>query len=206
MMSHLSINSNRNLVVDTSNLCSLQCSKCMREYLKQNKRKVPGDNLTVDRFKKLIKYFDETVTFSGQISDPVMNPHLPTFLKILYEEDILSGVHTAASYRNLDWYEFAYNSNLNTRWVFGLDGLPNESHIYRKKQDGLKIFEAMKLGASKGMQIVWQYIVFKYNENHIEESMQLAKDNNITFELNCSSRWEGADDPLIPSNKLYIKE
>ena len=64
----------------------------------------------------------------------------------------------------------------------------------------------MKLGASKGMQIVWQYIVFKYNENHIEESMQLAKDNNITFELNCSSRWEGADDPLIPSNKLYIKE
>ena len=206
MMSHLSINSNRNLVVDTSNLCSLQCSKCMREYLKQNKRKVPGDNLTVDRFKKLIKYFDETVTFSGQISDPVMNPHLPTFLKILYEEDILSGVHTAASYRNLDWYEFAYNSNLNTRWVFGLDGLPSESHIYRKKQDGHKIFEAMKLGASKGIQIVWQYIVFKYNENHIEESRKLAEDNNITFELNVSSRWDGPDDPLIPSNKLYVKE
>jgi MoaA/NifB/PqqE/SkfB family radical SAM enzyme len=206
MMSHLSINSNRNLVIDTSNLCSLQCSKCMREYLKQNKRKVPGDNLTVERFKKLIKFFNEAIVFSGQISDPIMNPDLPTFLKILHEENIISGVHTAASYRNLDWYEIAYNNNLKTRWVFGLDGLPNESHIYRKKQDGHKIFEAMKLGASKGMQIVWQYIVFKYNENHIEESRQLAEDNNITFELNVSSRWDGPDDPLIPSNKLYVKE
>jgi|TARA_Y100001949_G_C15953478_1_gene315874 MoaA/NifB/PqqE/SkfB family radical SAM enzyme len=194
--------SNWDLVIDASNLCSLQCPKCIRSNIK----KVPGETLTVDRFKKLIKYFNRSITFSGQISDPVMNPHLPIFLKILHEENIFSGIHTASSYRNLDWYEIAYNNNLKTRWVFGLDGLPNESHLYRKKQDGYKIFEAMKLGASKGMQIIWQYIVFKYNENHIEESKQLAKDNNITFELNISSRWDGPDDPLIPSNKLYVKK
>ena len=202
MMSHFLKESNWDLVIDASSLCSLQCPKCIRNNIK----KVPGETLTVDRFKKLIKYFNRSITFSGQISDPVMNPHLLTFLKILHEENILSGIHTASSYRNLDWYEIAYNNNLKTRWVFGLDGLPNESHLYRKKQDGYKIFEAMKLGASKGMQIIWQYIVFKYNENHIEESKQLAKDNNITFELNISSRWDGPDDPLIPSNKLYVKE
>ena len=64
----------------------------------------------------------------------------------------------------------------------------------------------MKLGASKGMQIVWQYIVFKYNEDHIKESKQLAEDNDIIFELNISSRWDGPDDPLMPLNKLYVKE
>ena len=197
---------NRALVIDASNLCTLQCPKCVRNYLKQNKKKVPGDTLTVDRFKKLIKYFNTTITFAGQISDPVMNPHLSTFLKILHEENIWSGIHVAVSYRNLDWYEIAYNSNPKTRWVFGLDGLPNESHLYRKKQDGHKIFEAMKLGASKGMQIVWQYIVFKYNEDHIKESKQLAEDNDIIFELNISSRWDGPDDPLMPLNKLYVKE
>jgi len=194
--------SNRSLVVDASNLCSLQCPKCIRSWVKR----VPGEILTIDRFKKLIKYFNESITFSGQISDPIMNPHLPTFLKILHEENIFSGIHTASSYRNLDWYEIAYNNNPKTRWVFGLDGLPSESHLYRKNQDGYKIFEAMKLGASKGMQIIWQYIVFKYNENHIEEAKQLAKDNDITFELNISSRWDEPDDPLKPSNKLYVKE
>ena len=194
--------SNRSLVVDASNLCSLQCPKCIRSWVK----KVPGETLTIDRFKKLIKYFNESITFSGQISDPIMNSHLPTFLKILHEENIFSGIHTASSYRNLDWYEIAYNNNRKTRWVFGLDGLPSESHLYRKNQDGYKIFEAMKLGASKGMQIIWQYIVFKYNENHIEEAKQLAKDNDITFELNISSRWDEPYDPLKPSNKLYAKE
>jgi hypothetical protein len=44
---------NRALVIDASNLCTLQCPKCVRNYLKQNKKKVPGDTLTVDRFKKI---------------------------------------------------------------------------------------------------------------------------------------------------------
>ena len=53
--------------------------------------------------------------------------------------------------------------------------------------------------------VKWQYIVFSYNENDIEKARQMAKDNNLIFEVQKSSRfWEG--DPLMPKNeKYYIK-
>ena len=199
---------NRKLVIDASNKCSLQCCSCAREYFRVNKIKVPGEILTLNRFNKLVSYFNEFVEFTGQISDPIMNPNLPEFLKILYEKNIPSKVCTAATYkpRDLDWYKNIFNVNPDTIWVFGLDGLPNESHLYRKKQDGEKLFKIMQLASSMGIEVIWQYIVFRYNENHIQEAIQLAKDNNITFELNISSRWSGPNDPLMPLNKLYVKE
>jgi MoaA/NifB/PqqE/SkfB family radical SAM enzyme len=198
---------NRKLVIDASNKCSLQCPRCLREYYRINKIKVPGENITIDRFNKLIKYYNEFIEFSGLVSDPIMNPNLPKFLKILYENNIPSKVRTAATFkpRDLEWYRIAFDNNPDTMWVFGLDGLPHESHLYRKKQDGEKLFKIMQLATSMGINTVWQYIVFNYNENHIDEAHQLAKDNNMIFELNISSRWI-TDDPLKPTNKKYVKE
>ena len=54
-------------------------------------------------------------------------------------------------------------------WYFALDGLlPEESHKYRINQDGRQVWEVMKMGAEMGCKIKWQYIVFNYNEKHIE--------------------------------------
>ena len=58
MMSHFLKESNWDLVIDASSLCSLQCPKCIRNNIK----KVPGETLTVDRFKKLIKYLSNRNT------------------------------------------------------------------------------------------------------------------------------------------------
>ena len=48
---------------------------------------------------------------------------------------------------------------------------------------------------------VWQYIIFNYNEDHIEEAKQMAKENGVGFMLVQSSRWNDNDDPLRPKNK-----
>ena len=64
----------------------------------------------------------------------------------------------------------------------------------------------MKIGAEMGINIVWQYIVFKYNENHIEKAMKMAKDIGVTFELNISARWDQPYDPYKPLNSKYVKE
>jgi MoaA/NifB/PqqE/SkfB family radical SAM enzyme len=196
----------KKIVIDASNKCSLQCSKCGREWYRNNKIKVPGELLTINRFKKLIEYFDEYVEFCGQLSDATMNPYLPEFLSILYDKKIPSKVSTAATYRNKDWYLKCFNLNPNTEWVFGIDGLPEDSHLYRKNQDGIKLYEIMKLGASIGLKIKWQYIVFRYNENDIDQAMKMAQEIGVIFELNISSRWEGFNDPLIPLNSRYVKK
>ena len=37
----------------------------------------------------------------------------------------------------------------------------------------------MILCAKKNMDVIWQYLVFGYNEDQIEESKEIAENNNI---------------------------
>ena len=66
-----------------------------------------------------------------------------------------------------------------------------------------KLWKVAKKAAKAGLKVRWQYIVFKYNENNIDEAKSMAKENGIEFELNSSSRWSGPDDPLRPTKPEY---
>ena len=86
--------------------------------------------------------------------------------------------------------------------IFALDGLPKDSHIYRVGQDGEAVWERMKQFNSNGINVIWQYIVFKYNEADMEAAKKLAKDNNINIDFKASNRWEDDDElkPLSPQH------
>jgi len=145
--------------------------------------------MSTDDFKKILKVFP-WVEFSGQQSDPTGHSQLLEFITLAYSHKL--DIHTAASHRKKDFYEEAYErTGLDTSWIFGLDGLPEESHKYRINQDGVFIYEMMKLGAEMGCNMVWQYIVFNYNQDHIEQARQMAKDDGIEFKLSFSARWIG---------------
>ena len=193
--------SHKGCTLDISNLCSLQCPKCMRQGWK-NKKNIPGQNMTIEQFSKIVKYF-KYIDFCGQISDPIFNPNFITFLAMCKDANKKSKVHTAASQRPMSWYEKAFDTNLKTKWIFGVDGLPEESCMYRINQDGEKLFEDMKMGAKKGMKIDWQYIVFSYNEDNIEEACRMAQDNGISFVINYSGRWTNENDPYKPKNPKF---
>jgi hypothetical protein len=47
----------------------------------------------------------------------------------------------------------------------------------------------------------WSFIVFNFNQHQVEEAKQLAKEIGITFEIVKSHRWDGPDDPLIPTKE-----
>lgn len=199
------IDRSRSIVIDASNKCSLQCHKCERQWYFNNKKRIRGNLLTIDQFKKIISYYNCYVEFCGQISDVTMNPNLPEFLKLTHNNEILTRVSTAASYRNKDWYINCFESNPYAEWVFGIDGLPDQSHLYRKNQNGKKLFDIMCTAASMNIKTIWQYIVFKYNEENIDKAKQMALDNNIIFELNLSSRWEKPYDPFKPTRGDLVK-
>ena len=192
----------RMINIDTSHRCTLECPKCMRQHLRKNDKKIPGDDLSFEDFKKLTKYFKRGVNFCGQLSDPIFNPNFIEMLRYCYENNIDTKIATAASHKKVDWYEKAFKANKNALWVFGLDGLPKDSHKYRINQDGVHLFEMMKLGKKLNNKIVWQYIVFRYNENDVEECRKMAKDNDIYFDLNLSGRWS-PNDKYKPLNPKY---
>lgn len=177
----------------------MECLRCLRSYYKQAGMKVPGHDMTVSEFEKIIKKFD-TVRFCGNISDPVFNPNFITFLEMCYEKNIKCKIHHAATGKSLQWYEKAFKANPNAIWIFGIDGLPKDSSIYRKNQDGEKLFDIMLLCNDMGLHSAWLYIIFRYNENTMDEARQLARKHNIELHFVKSSRYEENDD-LMPKNK-----
>ena len=194
--------SNRLINIDSSHRCPLECPKCQRQAIRKQGYKVPGRDMPWNDFIKIAKYFKKGLIFCGQISDPTFNPKLIKKLKYCKENKIKAILNTAASQRPIEWYKEAFEANKNALWIFGVDGLPKDSHKYRIHQDGPKLFEVMKMGVKMGNNIRWQYIAFNYNENNIEEARQLAKDNNIKFDVIHSGRWEEKD-PYKPKNPNY---
>ena len=185
--------------LDITHRCTLQCQRCNRAVFAARGQKVPGEDMTMENFKKVIDYFEE-VYFCGQISDPIFHPQFIEFLKLLKGRKTV--IHTAASHKKEEWYRKAFEANTDAYWTFGIDGLPKDSHKYRINQDGEHLFKMACMAAKIVDKVKWQYIVFNYNENNIEEARQMAKDNNLIFEVQKSSRfWEG--DHLMPKNKKY---
>ena len=101
----------------------------------------------------------------------------------------------------------AFKANPEAKWVFGIDGLPEQSHIYRINQDGKKLFNLMIESKKYLKQLpVWQYLVFKYNEDNILKAQEIAKKEGVTFMLLQSSRWNSENDPLRPSKKYNMSK
>lgn len=198
----------RAINIDASNKCTAECPKCLRQNLRSQGLKIPGEDMSMETFKKLANYYKGGVVICGQLSDPIFNDNLIEMLEFCRNKP-WSTVHTAATSkkRKKDWYEKAFKANLKTEWTFGIDGMPHQSFIYRIGQDGEFLFEMAKFAKECGVEkVVWQYIVFKYNEDYIDEARKLAEENGIIFEINHSGRWHNEKDydPYRPSPKHRI--
>lgn len=198
---------NHMINLDISNKCILQCPRCMRQGKDFEEFSHRNEDISLENFTKLAKYF-KNLDFCGQQSDPIYHSQFLDILKICNRYARRVRIGTNGYGKKDHWWDKAFfltsNPKVNYEWRFALDGLPNESHIYRVKQDGNQVFEVMKKGAKMGIHISWQYIVFRYNEDHIDEARQMALDNGIDFVLMKSSRWIKGD-PYKPS-KYALKD
>jgi len=167
----------RSINLDITTKCTLACSECRRTSYINRGWKINGGHMSFSDFKKVYKYFDH-FSFCGGVSDPIFHPQFAEFLEYTKDKDV--DVHTAASHRSEDWYKKAFISNPNATWIFGIDGLPEESHKYRVNQDGVKLFGIMKMAVDMDIKTVWQYLIFDYNKDHIEEA-RIMSGNKIIF-------------------------
>lgn len=192
----------KSLNIDIGFRCPLECPRCQRQrQWRNNGLKVPGRDLTLEEIDKISDFYND-FRFCGQLSDPVHHPKFSKILEMLRKKNVRCEIHNAASAKSKEYYIKCFKANPDAEWIFGIDGLPEESHMYRVNQDGEKLFNIM-VESKKYLKNkpIWQYIVFSYNETHIEQAKKLAKKVDVPFMLIQSSRWEGDDDPLKPKNK-----
>lgn len=204
-MTKINFLSRRELSIDLSHRCALECPRCQRQFAFREKNiKVPGRDITMDEIKKCAKFYNY-FNFCGQLSDAVHHPKFIEILQFCKQNNIGVEVHNASSTKSRDWYIRAFKAYSEARWVFGIDGLPEQSHNYRVNQDGIKLFNIM-LEARKYLKQKphWQYIIFSYNENNVEKAIKIAKENNLIMVLLNTSRWQSLNDPLMPKKKENI--
>ena len=166
--------------LDITTRCPLECPSCSRQILYKNKGlTIPGQDMTLEIFKKIINHYKK-INFCGQVSDPIHHPKFIDFLKLLKEKNKVCTVHTASSFKSLSWYIKAFKTNPNANWIFGIDGLPEESHKHRINQNGVKLFKVM-LEARKYLNVkpIWQYIPFDYNKDNINEIKKIANNKGL---------------------------
>ena len=189
--------------LDITNRCPLQCPSCQRQSWWYDEHRHLFNDMSVEDLQKFIDSGFTWLEFSGQQSDPMAHPNILEFISLCYS--IKLDIHTATSHRKKDFYENAFDrSGMKTKWIFGLDGLPEESHKHRVNQDGVHLYEMMKLGARMGINVIWQYIVFNYNQDHIEQAKKMSVDDDIEFKLSFSDRWAIYTD--IPLTHLKPRE
>ena len=138
-----------------------------------------GKDATMDEIRKLSDHFEQ-LNFCGQLSDPVHHPKFVEILEYLYKKGTDVTVHNASSAKSEKFYIKCFKAHPDAKWIFGIDGLPEESSMYRVNQDGEKLFKIMvKSKDYLTKSPSWQYIVFSYNEDSIEKAKILAKENGL---------------------------
>jgi MoaA/NifB/PqqE/SkfB family radical SAM enzyme len=185
--------------IDITYRCPLECLRCSRQLHRDKEEKIPGNDMLLEDFSKITNYF-KRISFCGQYSDPIHHPKFIDMLKMCKEKDVKTEIHVASSFKSKKFYIKAFKSYPDARWVFGIDGLPHESHTYRINQDGEKLFKIM-LESKKYLTTkpVWQYIIFKYNQDHVDTALEMARENKINFLIVNSSRWKDSNDYLTPT-------
>lgn len=168
--------------LDISYRCILRCPQCIRQKTTSQNQIKRSFDLEEENFQKILNYYNNGITFCGQISDPIYHPNFLNFLKICDGQKRAIRIATNGSGKSKEWWEeaFSYGKGENA-WYFGVDGIDEKSQLYRVGSDFKNVWKMMQLGNSLGHTIVWQYIIFGYNEHELDKAIEIAKKENFSL-------------------------
>jgi MoaA/NifB/PqqE/SkfB family radical SAM enzyme len=187
--------------LDISHRCILRCPQCIRQKTSSQDQIRRSFDLEEENFQKILNYYEIGITFCGQISDPIYHPNFLNFLKICHGKGKAIRIATNGSGKSREWWEEAYSyGKEENAWYFGVDGIDEKSELYRIGSNFKNVWEMMKLGRDLGHNIVWQYIIFGYNENEVNRAIEIAKEENFSLLLINTNRGFNPTSPLLRKN------
>jgi len=187
--------------IDASHRCVFRCPQCIRQKITSQEQIKRSFDLQEHNFKKIIDYYEYGVTFCGQISDPIYHPKFLNLLKMCDENKTKVRVATVGSGKSDAWWDEAYSYNVgSSAWFFGVDGIDKKSELYRIGSNFDDVWNRMKQGRDLGHVIVWQYIIFGYNEHEIDRAIEIAKEENFSIVFINTNRGFNATHQLLRPN------
>lgn len=207
---------------EVSGKCTLKCPRCPRN----DADPVPWINKELDLnfFKNtltpaLLRDQVQRITMCGDIGDPI---YASEYLEIIdYIKTHNDRIHvytiTNGSYRKPEWWrEFAKISNQYDTVNFSIDGYDNNSNnLYRIGSNWDSIMQGMNIMCRESSAFVyWATILFQFNQDHIDQIKQQARDAGcdglqLTYSTKFGSKYGeaygGTKDSLEPRTEFISK-
>jgi MoaA/NifB/PqqE/SkfB family radical SAM enzyme len=197
--------------IDSNHRCRLQCPACQRQKPSLKWKIKASQDMPFDDWRKLLKFANSSVEkwnhfnfakMCGQISDPIYHPNFHELMQIRNEEFplICMEINTNGSGKKMEWWEKSFELSAQgpvekDKWIFALDGTDNyTNNIYRVNSNFDEVYEVIKKGKAKRLDIWWFFLVFEHNKHQLETAKQMAKDLRIGFREEYTTR---AGDPNI---------
>jgi len=178
------------LGIDLTTRCNAGCPQCHRtdlNGLKADKR-LPNVVWSLEQFKKAFSVEDcnqiSTFDICGIYGDPMMVPDIAKIVKYIAESNPQAKIqiNTNGSLRSEDvWWDCCVSGGKNLHWFISVEGTTQEMHqIYRQHTFLDKILNNMDIISQTQSVIHTQCLVWRHNENHLQEIEDLCRKHGST--------------------------
>jgi MoaA/NifB/PqqE/SkfB family radical SAM enzyme len=201
-----------------SSHCNAACPTCKRYVSHNNPIHFPNEpvhpglnqiHMDFDMFKFIIErdidlFKNKSVSYEGELGDPMVHPHIKSFIDFGVKIFDWVGVVTNGGPRTPKFFNDLGNTYSRLGVMFSIDGLHDDLNgLYRRKVntqkaiDNMIAFSKSKYGCKNAS---WQYIIFEHNWFEIPEVLDFAKlyDIQIVLKINTRPKFR-IKDRLIPN-------
>jgi len=173
--------------VELTDKCNAECPCCVRRISGGKLRPIIQNiEIGLDYFKLLDEELLKNVEYwmlCGVKGDPIACTELFEICEFLLEKNpnTYISVRTNGGFRNVEWWKKLGNLFVGTECevMFGIDGLEDTNHLYRKNVKWNKLWDNLMAYNSTGAKTCWQFLPFEHNEHQQEEIEKICKQYNI---------------------------
>lgn len=180
------------IMVDFTTYCNARCPQCHRNENDTLRRVdwLPKVHWTLDDFKKV--FSEEILLLVRELSltptwgDAILNPHIVDIVKYITNAnpETRIRIHTNGSMHDENWWFYFSSLSKNLYVIFDIDGIDQEMHSrYRVNTNLDKVLRHMKI-FSGGIGITQtQTILFKHNEDYVDEIQKICIDHGSSQQI-----------------------
>lgn len=179
----------KTIMIDPVNICQLECPLCST-----GRRNLNYDSkiMSFDTFRTLLAktpFVEKVELFKN--GEPFLNPDILLMTKYAYDRNIKVCISTNFSLNKSDeFFENIVHSGL-TKLIISLDGASQETYsLYRRGGDYdlvvsniKRLLEIKNKLRKRTPEIIWQFLVNRFNEHEIAKAESIARDLKITLDL-----------------------
>jgi MoaA/NifB/PqqE/SkfB family radical SAM enzyme len=133
------------------------------------------------------------LTLCGNYGDPIVHPKLHELVERWIERFNMPIIMmTNGGARDEEWWEkLAVIAQGKLTVVFGIDGLEDTNHLYRRHVSWPKLMSNCRSYINAGGNARWKFIIFKHNQHQIDRAKELSQQMGFsTFEQIVTNRFK----------------